>query len=113
MARTVLSTQTIVRTGLVPTLVTPDASGAILPAGNHLMVKNASGGSINVTLETPETRAGLAVADQVVAVANGATALIGNLPASTFVRPDGASDPGTIYVDFSSVTSVTVAALDI
>lgn len=112
MARTTLTKQTIVRTGLVPTLVTPDASGAILPAGTVLMVKNANGSSINVTVETPETRAGLAVTDQVVAVANGATALIGNFPASTFVRPAGASDPGVIYVDFSAVSGVTVAALD-
>lgn len=111
MARTTLSAQKVVVTGLVPSLVTPDASGAILPAGNILMVKNASGGSINVTVETPETRVGLAVADEVVAVANGATALIGPFAAATFVRPTGASDAGTIYVDFSSVTSVTCAAL--
>lgn len=111
MARTVLTTQQIVRTGLVPTLVTPDASGAVLPAGNLLMVKNGSGSSINVTIETPETRAGLAVADEVVAVAAGVTALIGNFPPSTFVRPSSVADPGTVYVDFSAVTTVTVAAL--
>lgn len=113
MARTTLTAQKIVRTGLVPTLVTPDASGAILPAGTILVVKNGSGSSINVTVETPETRAGLAVTDQVVAVAAGATEYIGNFPASTFVRPLGGSDPGVIYVDFSSITTVTVGALEV
>lgn len=111
MARTTLTTQKVTAAGLTPTLVTPDVSGAILPAGTILVVKNGSGSTITVTIETPETRAGLAVADQTVSVTAGATAYIANFPVSTFVRPTGASDAGTIYVDFSSITTVTVGAL--
>lgn len=74
--------------------------------GRHLYVNNASGGSINVTLTTPEVVEGtLAVADRVVAVAAGTIRLI--------PVPARYNDPSTglASIAYSSATSVTVAAV--
>jgi len=72
----------------------------------HLLVNNASGGSINVTLTTPETVEGtLAVADRTVAVAAGT---IREIPVPS--RYNDATT-GLTTVVCSSVTSVTIAAV--
>lgn len=110
MARATLTTQTIDQDGLTPTFAAASVDGASVTPGAFLVVKNGSGGSINVTIQTPETRAGLGVADLVVPVAAGAEAWIKPGQTATFARPSGGSDPGQIWVDFSAVTTVTVGA---
>lgn len=66
--------------------------------------------SINVTLPTPATADGLAVADRAVTVAAGAHAVIGlgaSSQAGIYAQLDG-----SVYVDYSAVTTVTVAVID-
>lgn len=82
--------------------IVPSASG-------FLQVKNGGGASITVTIVVPgNTKYGQAQPDVPVTVAAGATALIGILPADL-------ADPsnGRVGISYSSVTSVTVAAVQI
>jgi hypothetical protein len=111
MARVSVTTQKIVGSGLAPALTGPTADGDVIDSGAvALMVTNGSGGSINVTVQTPATQSGLAVAEQIVAVGAGATKLIGPVPAGTYARPSGL-DEGRVYVDYSSQTSITRAVV--
>lgn len=108
MTRTSLSYQQIVRTGLEETYAAVDASN-----GNQfqndgrmfLLVKNGGGAPITVTITTPTTVDGLAVADQTVTVTNGEQRMIGPFPPNLY------NTDGYVYVDYSSGTSVTAAVL--
>lgn len=71
---------------------------------SFLVVKNGGGSPVTVTLDTPGTTHGLAIADEGVTVAAGATAYI-STDDSIFVHP---SD-NLIHIAYSGVTSVTVA----
>lgn len=71
-----------------------------------LKVTNGGGSSINVTIDCTQTLDGMAVTDPVVAVAAGATKLIGPFSPSLFNDANG-----RVGVGYSAVTSVTVAAL--
>lgn len=108
MARTALAVQQIVRTGLEPTYSNANAEGHAMPNGGTevLHVKNGDESPINVTIQTPNTVDGLAIADRVVAVPAGEERFIGPFPRATYNQ--GADE---VYVDFSAVTSVTCAAL--
>jgi hypothetical protein len=111
MARVSVATQKIVNTGLAPAMTAPTVDGDVIDSGAvAVMVTNASGGSINVTAQTPATQAGLAVAESITAVAAGATKLIGPFPKGTFGRTSGA-DQGRVYIDYSSQASVTRAVV--
>lgn len=111
MARVSVTTQKIVATGLAPAMTAPTVDGDVIDSGaTAVYVTNASGGSINVTAQTPATQAGLAVAEQIVAVAAGATKLIGPFPKGTYGRPSGA-DVGRVYIDYSAQASVTRAVV--
>ena len=75
-----------------------------------LAIANASGGSINVTFTAQTTSAqkqgmeDITYTDKVVAVANGATKLIGPFATGTYNNTSG-----KVAVSYSSATSVTVA----
>lgn len=110
MARSLRVPEKVVPSGLQPTMTAPTVDGDMIPADGRsvLVVTNASGGSINVTAQTPATMGGLAVAEQIVPVAAGAVCkMIGPFDAATYARPDGGADPDMVYIDFSAVTSVT------
>ena len=77
-----------------------------------LHIKNGSGSSINVTIQTGGTFEGEAVADKVVAIAAGAEKLIGRFRPALYNQPAGA-DGGKVLVDFSAVTTVTCAAFGV
>lgn len=115
MARVSTTTQTIVRTGLNPSLTGPTVDGDIVDCGNvALWVDNGSGGSINVTVQATATQDGLDLADLVVAVPAGAKRLIGPFPARTFAQAsDAAVGPGRALVDYSAVTTVTRAVISL
>ena len=111
MARTALTIQSIVRTGLNPTYTSANADGhSVVNDGKKTFVhvKNGSASSINVTIQTPNTVDDLTVSDRVVAVPAGAERLIGPFPVETYSQSDGA-----VYVDFSAVTTVTCAAFKV
>lgn len=113
MARTALTVNAVAETGTTLSATSANADGHSLAntarsSKLFLYVNNGSGGSINVTIQTPQTVRGLAVADQVVAVGAGVETIIGPFDASFYNQSDG-----TVYADFSAVTSVTVAAFRI
>lgn len=71
---------------------------------SFLAVKNGSGAPITVTLDTPGTTHGLAIADEGVTIAAGAEAYISTSD-PIFVHP---SD-NLIHIAYSAVATVTVA----
>jgi hypothetical protein len=104
----VLTTQTISQAGLGVTEVAAGAGGDKFTPGSStlLQVKNASGGSINVTVDSQKTCDQGFDHNLVVAVPAGATRLIGPFPGKRFVGADK-----KVSVAYSAVTSVTVAVI--
>lgn len=91
--------------GTAPTFAAPAASDTVT-VGSVLVVKNASGASINVTLTTPPTlETGDAYPDKVYAVAAGAEKWIPVL--GVYLDPA----TGVAAVAFSATASVTAAAI--
>jgi hypothetical protein len=76
--------------------------------GRGVHIKNGSGGSITVTLPTPGTINGLAIADRTVAITAGTDQFIGIGVGNEYIQSDGSA-----YIDYSAVTSVTVAVIDL
>jgi hypothetical protein len=101
----------MVLAGLAPVLTAPTVDNDVVDVGRcFLMVDNASGSSVTVTVVTPETVDGLAITDRAVAVAAGGIELIPLT--STHYRQSAASadvpsDAGRAYVNYSAVASVT------
>lgn len=114
MARTSLTPQQVVTSGLEATYTAANVDGHMFAPGESRMlhVVNGGGSSINVTVQAEYTRDGLALPDRVVAVPNGEDRFIGPFDRETYAQRSG-NDRGKVYVDFSAVTSVTVALLDV
>jgi hypothetical protein len=111
MARTALSVQSIVRAGLSPTYTAANVDGhSVANEGKQtfIHVKNGGASPITVTIPTPGSVDGLAVADRTVNVPAGEERMIGPFPAAFYNQADG-----TVHVDFSAVTSVTLAAFKV
>lgn len=110
-----LTLQNLVRSGgLVPSYAAASGGGDEMPNDGKtlLHVKNAGGGSINVTLTAQVTSrdagpgfGAYSLADLVVAVGAGAERIIGPLPRRAF---NNASE--RVAIAYSGVTSVTVGA---
>jgi hypothetical protein len=116
MATNLIAVQDIARTGLEPTYTaaTSGADGDVWQNEGRrtfLHVKNGSGGSIDVTITTPNTVDGLAVADLVVAVPAGEERMIGPFPRIYEAYDTDNSIESAIQATYSSVTSLTVAAI--
>lgn len=91
--------------GTAPTFATPLSSDTV-SVGSTLIVKNASGASINVTFTTPDTLAtGDAYPDKVYAVPAGQERWLPVL--GVYMDPTTRA----AAVAFSATTSVTVAAV--
>lgn len=104
-----LTTQPIDADGLTPTYAACAAGGDKVTPGDHtfIHVKNASVGSINVTIATPGVVAGdLAIGDRVVAVGAGSEKMI-PVPEDPYEQP---SD-GLAWITYSAVTTLTIAVL--
>lgn len=113
MTHTALAVQTLTDDGVVPSYSAAPAGGTELPGDGDtvLHVKNGSGVSINVTVQTGGTLEGEPVADKVVAVAAGAEKFIGPFRPAAYNQPVGAaSHANKVIVDYSAVTTVTIAA---
>lgn len=108
MARTDMSYQQIVRTGLEQTYGAAHVDGNKFANDGRMFlhVKNGAGAPITVTIQTPGTVDGLAVAEQIVTVTNAEERMIGPFPPNIYNQSDG-----MVYVDFSSVTTITAAVL--
>jgi hypothetical protein len=72
-----------------------------------ILVANASGGSINVTLDLKGTIDGLAITDRVVAVGAGVTKAIGPFPTGIY----NDSSTGRAKATCSATSSITIKAL--
>jgi predicted metal-dependent enzyme (double-stranded beta helix superfamily) len=72
-------------------------------------VKNANAGTVTVTITTPGTVDGNAVADKVVTILTTAEKEF-VFPPAAYNQPDNATDRGMVYVDFSPFASVSVKA---
>jgi hypothetical protein len=109
MARTALTPQRFTTLGLAPAYVTPDAAGVSFRSSGKqvLHVKNDSGSPVTVTLKIGKTVEGQSVTSPTATVAAGADKFFGPF-SDNYEQPDGTD---TVYVDFSAVTSVTVACL--
>lgn len=105
-----LALQQVIWSGLVPTYLPATSGGDTCPTGSGIVlaVKNGDSASHTVTLATPATVDGLAVADRVIAVAAGVTVLI---PVTNKYR--NLANHGLASITYDAVTSVTVAALRI
>jgi hypothetical protein len=110
MARTALAAQKADSDGVVVAFSAANVDGhSYVPkVGRALHVKNGSGSAITVTVPTPMVLDGsLAVADRTINVATGAEVAIGLRQGDPYEQTDG-----QVYIDFSAVTSVTVALVD-
>lgn len=115
MARTdVASIQVVSTAGLTPSFEAANGSGGQQFANNGrriLRVKNASGSPVTVTVLIPATLDGVAPANggkQVTIPATTGDVTLGPFGATTYNQADG-----KVYVDFSAVTSVTLAVLEV
>ena len=108
MAVTALTVQQIARAGITPSFTSANADGhTILNDGKtFLEVRNGSGADITVTIDTPQTVDGLAVAQRTVTV--GATT--GDKMIGPFTTDYNQTGTEYILVTFSAVTTVTCAA---
>ena len=108
MAITVLAVQQLSRAGVTPAFTAANVDGHyILNDGKTFFeVKNTNGAGITVTIDTPQTVDGLAVAQRTVTVA----ATTGDKMIGPFTTDY--NQPGTenLLVTFSAVTDVTCAA---
>jgi hypothetical protein len=101
----IATTNVPVIAGTPPTFAAPSASDTV-QVGTILVVKNGSGAGITVTMTTPGTLGtGDAYPDKAYTVGAGAEAWIP-------VLPDYRNSAGVAAVTFSSVTSVTAAAIN-
>lgn len=111
MARTSVTTQEIVLTGLEPVLTAPIADGDVIDCGPvALWVDNASVVDVDVTVQTTATVDGLNLEDLVVTVTAGEARLIGPFPARSFGQLSG-DDKDRAYVDYETVADVTRAVV--
>ena len=108
MPFTTLAIQQIVRAGLTPSLAAANSDGSYVPNDGRtfIQVKNGAGAPITVTIETPGTVDGNAIADLVVTIpAMTGDKVIGPFPPETYNQSDG-----KLKITFSAVTTVTIGA---
>ncbi|NJN54076.1 MAG: hypothetical protein HC804_04555 [Anaerolineae bacterium] len=109
MARTALTVTEIPLGGVTDALTAANVDGhsVVLDrnAATFIEVNNGAGAPITVTIVTPKTSGGLAVADRTVTVVNAEREKISLEDFDNYRQDDG-----TVHVDFSSVTTITCAA---
>jgi hypothetical protein len=107
-----LTVATAVRTTNGVNLVGVSAAGGgdVFPnTGSEVVViKNGSGSPITLTVVTPATVDGLAVADLTASIGAGETRMVGPFP--TAVYSDGS---GNVSLTYSAVTTVTLAVVKV
>lgn len=110
--RTSQSVENIVATGLTATYTAIPTDGVYFSNDGQtfLHVKNSSGGTLTVTVQTQLTVDGLAVADLSVAVADSGESFIGPFPTTTYNVQSG-TYVNTCYVDPSSYDAALTMAI--
>lgn len=108
MPRTALAPQDSTRNGLALAFTAANVDGhSVLNTGKVLLyVKNGAAAAINVTVQTPGTADdGLAIADKIVSIPATGERVLGPYPPPIY--------GDDMLVDFSAITTVTIAALRI
>ena len=115
MAYTDLTTQIIVKGGLLPVYGAATASeGDMFRNTGKEFVHVVNGGGANpcdVTLVTPAQIKGLDIEDKTVSVPFGDERMIGTFEPGLYNQAAGATDAGKTYITYDQVTSVTVAVI--
>ena len=111
MARTSLARQQLADTGLSAAYSPAIAEGHAVENNGRIILHicNDSEEDITVTILSGYVRSGLKLADRVVAVEAGKQKFIGPFATDIYNQFDGGA--GQVYVDYSAVEGVTVAAL--
>lgn len=110
MPRTALTVQTTSRAGLAAVYSPADAvNGNDFPntGGEFLHVKNTGAAPVTLTIPTPVTIDGLAVADRTVSI----PATTGDLFIGPFDNSFYGGNDGRVQLDWSAATGVTIAVL--
>ena len=109
MARTLIPTNTIVRTGIAPALTAGDATDNMyfVNDGRTLLYVLNTGGASTLTFITPGTVDAQTIGDRDVAIGIDATEgmFIGPFPPSIYNQSDG-----TVNVDINDHTTLTLEA---
>lgn len=105
-----LTPQQVVRTGLEATYTAAAGGGDVFPnTGREIVdIVNGGGGDITLTIVTPGTYQGQALADDAVVVTAGERRHVGPFPPEMYNNSSG-----QVALAYSGVTSVTVAILKI
>lgn len=104
-----IAAQQVVLTGLTPVFAAANNADTVTADGRTVLwVVNGSGAPITVTVVTPKTVSGLAVADQAVVIAAGAQALIGPFSRDAFGDANGQAG-----IDYSATATVTRTAIQV
>lgn len=111
MARVSLARQQLVDTGLLAAYSPAATEGHTVENNGKMIlhVRNAGEEDITVTILSGYVRNGLKLADRVVTVGTGKSVFIGPFNTEIYNQTDGGA--GQIYVDYSAVENVTVAAI--
>jgi hypothetical protein len=112
MARAVLTPVRPSMAGAAVALVAPTADGDAVPSGSGLLVNNTDISALTVTVVTSGTVNGLAIDDVTITVPATSMAFIGPFDGRHFPATTGATS-GLVHVDYSRITGVTRAALDV
>lgn len=110
MPRTAITAQSITSTGVTSAYEPANVLGNSLAyvRGRFIEIKNGSGSTITVTVQTPGSIDGnLAIPDRTFTVAAGADGKWAAGDGNAYRQTDG-----SIFVDYSAVTSVTVGVFD-
>lgn len=111
MARTPVTVQQAVVTGATLTMTAAHVDGNSFANDGKtaIYVTNGSGGNLTVTIQAPDSgKDGLVVTDRDVVVSTGTSELIGPFRKDVYDQSDG-----SVYLDWSTETSVTFAAIRI
>lgn len=111
MARVSLARQQLADTGLTAAYSPAAAEGHSIENNGRVVLHVCNGSDVDITVKilSGYVRAGLKLADRVVEVGAGKSVFIGPFAIDIYNQSDGGA--GQIYVDYSAVESVTVAAL--
>ncbi len=114
MAYTLLTAQTVIKTGLEPAYASATLTDGDMfrnTGKEFVHVINGGGSPCLVTIPTPATIKGLDIEDRVVTVGAGEDHMIGTFEPGLYNNPAGGTDAGKLYVEYDQVTTVTVAII--
>jgi hypothetical protein len=112
MVRQDLTVEVITDTGNTnPTFDALHADGQMFvnTGAEFIVVKNGNASTLTLTITTPQTVAGLAVADRTVTLLTTEDSYIGTFRKDLYDQPSGA-DAGKVYIDGDIQASVTLMA---